>query len=166
MIACVDTLIDGTAILSFSVKSLIDCTSGLRTLRYSGYVVIADMPLTWTLALVLSHSVISDGAPTEMNWMAPLMIPSFITLGPATLTQLTLISPSPSPFACFSTSLSRSITISGRKLTPYCCATLISPTSAVAEPAVAASRNTSTTRLIDTWRLLDSRFFLELCNQQ
>src|SRR5450631_1543864 len=105
------------------------------------------MPLTWTLALVLSHSVISEGAPTAMNWIAPLITPSFITLGPATLTQFTLISPSPAAWARFSTSFSRSITISGRKLTPYCCATLISLTSAVAVAAMAASRDARTTRL-------------------
>jgi hypothetical protein len=35
--------------------------------------------------------------------------------------------------------LSRSITISGRKLTPYCCATVISATSARARVADASS---------------------------
>src|SRR5271166_1919566 len=78
-----------------------------------------------------------------MNCKAPLMTPSFITLGPATLTHVTLISPSPSALACFSTSLSRSISISGRKLTPYCCATLISPSSAFALMAMAESNATS-----------------------
>src|SRR5271169_7104608 len=105
------------------------------------------MPLTWTFSLVLSHKVINEGAPTAMNCSAPLMTPSFITLGPATLTQLTLISPSPSALACFSTSLSRSISISGRKLTPYCCATLISPSSALAGMATAVSDRSSRQRL-------------------
>src|SRR5207253_6032960 len=82
-----------------------------------------------------------------MNWIAPLMTPSFITLGPATLTQFTLTSPIPSALACFSTSLARSMTISGRKLTPYCCATLISLTSAVAPNASTASKSAETMRL-------------------
>ena len=51
-------------------------------------------------------------------------------LGPATFAQFTRSSGSPAALACFSTSLSRSISMSGRKLTPYCWATWTSFTSA------------------------------------
>src|SRR6266700_1879837 len=105
------------------------------------------MPLIWTLSLVLSHSVASEGAPTEMNCSAPLMTPSFITLGPATLIQPTLTSLKPSALACFSTSLSRSISINGRKATPNCCATLISACSALVGAATATTRSPSKHRL-------------------
>jgi len=100
-------------------------------------VVIAETPFTWPL--VLSHSVMSDGAPTAMNWSAPLITPSFITLGPATFTQLTCTSPSPAALPCFSTSLSRSMIISGRKETPYCWATAIRFDSAAAGNASSAA---------------------------
>src|ERR1700675_687742 len=101
--------------------------------------VIAHTPLTPTLSLVFSQSVISDGAPTAMNWIAPLTTPSFITLGPATFTQLALISPNPAALACFSSSLSRSITINGRKATPYCWAMVTSLCSARAGTTIKAS---------------------------
>src|SRR3954469_17019966 len=126
-IACVETLTDGTAILSFPVKSLIDFTSGLRVTRYSGYVVIAEMPLT--PPLVLSQSVISEGAPVAANCTLPEMSPSLMTLGPASFVQVTRTPGRPADVACFSTSLSRSISMSGKKLTPYCCATWTSLTS-------------------------------------
>src|SRR5215475_6961033 len=102
---------------------------------------MAETPLTPTLSLVLSHKVISEGAPTAMNCSAPLTTPSFITLGPATLTQFSLTSPSPAALACFSTNLSRSITIRGRKLTPYCWATFTSGDSAAAGGRIASSNN-------------------------
>src|ERR1700694_3692758 len=53
-----------------------------------------------------------------------------MALGPASLAQTTLKSASPAAAACFSTSACFSITIKGRKLTPYCWATTISFTSA------------------------------------
>jgi len=55
------------------------------------------------------------------------------------LTQVTLTSPRPAAFALLSTSLSRSITINGKKLTPYCWATLTSEISAAAGVAVAVT---------------------------
>src|SRR5919206_234131 len=50
MIAWVEIFTEGTAILSFGPKSLIVLTSGLRLMRYSGYVVMAATPLAPTLA--------------------------------------------------------------------------------------------------------------------
>ncbi len=105
--------------------------------------------MTPAFVRVFSHSVISDGAPTAMNWIAPLTTPSFITLGPATFTQLALTSPSPAALACFSNSLSRSITINGRKATPYCWATVTSLCSARAGATIEASSNPYTTFLAE-----------------
>src|SRR5262245_49389798 len=102
------------------------------------------MPLTPTPSRVLSQSVISDGAPCDAKCMVPESRPSFITLGPATFTQFTFTS-TPARLAVFSTSPACSISISGRKLTPYCCATVISPTSAAAGAAKATSAPTPST---------------------
>ena len=62
-----------------------------------------------------------------------------MTLGPATLAHFTVTPASPSLAACCSTSLDFSITISGRKLTPYCWAMVISLTSARTFVAAAAA---------------------------
>src|SRR3954453_13214671 len=71
----------------------------------------------------------SDGAPWAAKWILPERSPSFITLGPATFAHLAFRPARPTACPCFSMSPSRSITMSGRKLTPYCCATVISATS-------------------------------------
>src|SRR5205823_8652 len=117
MIAWVETLIDGTAILSLTLNSFSDLRSGLRLTKYRGYDVIAATPFTATLPLVFDHSVTSDGAPVEMKCMVPDNRPSFMTLGPATFGQLVFRFSMPAR-ACFSIVPSRSMSMSGRKLTP------------------------------------------------
>ena len=79
---------------------------------------------------VLSHSVIIDGAPCAAKWIAFEISPSFMALGPATLAQIHLKAGKPGLRGVLFDQASFSITISGRKLTPYCWATVISFTSA------------------------------------
>src|SRR3954466_13753366 len=97
--------------------------------------------MTPRLPLVLPHSVISDGAPTELKLSEPDKSASFMAAGPASFAQFTLMSPSPCALACFSISLLCSIHIKGRKLTPYCWATLTSLTSARALTGAISTRN-------------------------
>src|SRR4029077_8849506 len=101
----------------------------------------AATPLIWPL--VLDHNVISDGAPCAAKCKLPEISPSFMTLGPAILAQVTFSPVRPACAACFSTSACFSITISGRKLTPYCWAMVISLTSARAMVDTASAAQTA-----------------------
>src|SRR5260221_13105638 len=83
--------------------------------------------MTPILPLVFAHSVASEGAPSAANCIVPEIGPSFITLGPATFTQLTLREAIADALACFSTRPSRSVSIIGRKLKAYCVAAEASP---------------------------------------
>src|SRR5262245_8904046 len=117
------------------------------------------MPLTPTPSRVLSHSVISDGAPCEAKCMVPERRPSFMTLGPATLIQLAFTS-MPADLACFSIRPACSSSMSGRKLTPYCCATVISPSSArIGEVAASSAPKHRNHFLIASspWRAVTAR---------
>src|SRR5215468_8559148 len=98
MIAGIDTFTAVTAILSFSPRSFSDFSVGERVLRYIGIAVIAAMPFTLMLALVLSHSVRNAGGPAAEMCAAPDSSMSLTTEGPPKLTQLTLRFGS--PFSC------------------------------------------------------------------
>src|ERR1043166_4071518 len=108
---------------------------------------MAETPLTPIPSRVLSHKVIRDGAPWATKCIAPEMSPSFMTAGPPTLIQLTFNESTPAALACFSIRPPCSISIIGRKLTPNCCATVISATSAWAGEAAAIIRAPRQTNL-------------------
>src|SRR3989454_10213183 len=108
---------------------------------------MADTPLTPILSRVLSHKVIREGAPWATKCIAPEMSPSFMTAGPPTLIQLTFKASTPAALARFSIRPPCSISIIGRKLTPNCCATVISATSAWTGEAAAIIRAPRQTNL-------------------
>src|SRR5437660_1669800 len=108
---------------------------------------MADTPLTPIPSRVLSHNVIREGAPWATKCIAPEMSPSFMTAGPPTLIQLTFKASRPAALACFSIRPPCSISIIGRKLTPNCCATVISATSAWTGEAAAIIRAPRQTNL-------------------
>src|SRR5690606_16453669 len=78
--ACVDTLMPETTILSLSVKSLIDFTSGLRLIRYMGMALREANPTTLAdVFWVRAHIVRNGGGPATAKSNAPAISASFIT---------------------------------------------------------------------------------------
>jgi hypothetical protein len=113
--ACPEIFTDGTAIRSRSVKSAMARTSGSRVVTTKGWDCTALKPRTSCgVPAVLSHKVASDGTAATPNCSWPLRMPSITALGPPSVTHATSSAARPWRAACFSTSFSCSITISGR----------------------------------------------------
>lgn len=110
-----DTFTVGIAILSFSVKSATDLTTGLREIRYSGIALIADTPRTSPgVPTVFVHSATNPGSPGTAKFSLPESSASFIMLPPEIVIHVTVTGPRPCKRECFSINFSCSITISGR----------------------------------------------------
>src|SRR5450759_3571102 len=140
MIAGIDTLTAVTAILSLSVKSRIDLTSGRLTLSHIGVSTIPATPLTsLPEPLVRAQMMMIAGGPLVPKSICPESSPSFIAAGLLSVMNTPFTSPSPASLVCFSTSFCSSITISGKKPMPYCLVMRTSLTSACAPAAASAA---------------------------
>ncbi len=106
----------GRAILSAAVKSLSERSSALLVLSQSAVALMPERPITSAEAmpLALDQSVMKPGAPIPAISIAPLIMPSLMTLPPSSSSQLVLSGPSPAFSACFSSRFWSCITMSGR----------------------------------------------------
>jgi len=94
-----------TFILSPGPKSLSAFTLGLLVISSLGMSFKAPTPRTSIgVPAVFAHSVMSDGTPPVPKSRPPERSASFIAPGPPSLAQVTLTSPRPACFACFSIS--------------------------------------------------------------
>ncbi len=103
-IACIDTLTAGITMRSFSVKSLIDFTLGLRVMRNSGSWFSPDTPRTSMLPRVLAQIVAMPGMPRHTKSTEPEISASFITSDERNCDQATVTSPRPAFLASASIS--------------------------------------------------------------
>ncbi len=105
MIAGIETLTAVTAILSFSVKSLMLLIAGLLTLSHIGVSTMPATPFTsLALPLVRAQIVMTAGGPLVPKSICPDRSPSFIAAGLDSVMNTPLTSGSPAAFDCFSTS--------------------------------------------------------------
>ena len=102
IIACIDTLIAGIAILWLSLKSLIDLIEGSRTSSISGETLRPDAALTSMLPLVFDQMVMMPGMPRHTKSTLPEISASFITSLERNVAQSTSTSPRPAALACCS----------------------------------------------------------------
>ena len=109
MIACIETLTAGRAILSLSVKSRMPLMCGLRVFSCNGRKLNPDA--AFTCPLVLAQMVAMPGTPRQTKSTLLESSASFITSLERKVAQLTLTSPRPCARACFSTIFWSSITI-------------------------------------------------------
>ncbi len=94
IVDCIDTFTVGTAILSFSVKSAMVFTFGLRVTRMSGTVPVA--PTAFTFPPVRDHRSSILLMPLVTKSRSPASSESVDVPPLPIVTQLTLMSPSPS----------------------------------------------------------------------
>src|ERR1043166_3007619 len=140
-IGWIDTRRLGTAQRSFSPRSRIDFTAGLRVISSSGMVLTDSTALTSfgvpRVRAQIGYREVGLGKPKST---APASIASFRLAPPASVAY-TPFSSMPWSLPCFSISPNLSITMIGRLVMPNPPAILISPTSANT-PTGAASNNT------------------------
>ena len=105
IIAWIETLTAGSAILSWSVKSTMVLTLGLRVLSRIGCDEKAAMPLTAMGVPCVRDQIVSrPGTPPETMSTEPDSSASFMAAGLLKVAHTTLTSGMPAALACFSSS--------------------------------------------------------------
>ena len=113
--ACTETFTAGTAMRSESFRSAIDLMLSERVLSRNGCAESAEMPRTsFGVPLVRFHSVSSPGTPPATTSIESEISALFIASGPLKVDHAIFTSFRPSAAACFSRSLSCSITLNCR----------------------------------------------------
>ena len=111
--AWIETFTAGSAMRSFSVKSLMVFTSGLMVVSQIGIELMAATPLTLRFARVRDQIVKSGPTPPEAKSRLPEISASFMG-EPALSCSHSVLTSTPSFWACSSRSFLSSMIVSGR----------------------------------------------------